>query len=194
MENDGAIAPGAGIVVFCCWFSGRGSQVESWTAAAHWESDGSGAPTGSSEKYPDAEGGPSDGAGLGVGVGVGAGVGVGVGIGVEVAVDVDVGVGVGVVVSIGDSVASAVGVLGAHVFDLWHLRAPFVSAAWLNGPVPAMATPNAAAIASATNAVAMPARARPGRRKLRMVGPPVRSARSGSLVRIEERRAAEAAS
>lgn len=192
MANDAAMAPGAGIVVFCCLFSGRGSQVELWTAAAHCESDGSGAPTGSSEKYPDAGGGPSDGAGLGVGVGVGAGVGVGV----EVAVGVDVGVGVGagVVVSVGDFVAAAVGVLGAHVFDLWHLRAPFVSDDWLNGPVPAMATPNAEAIASATNAVAMPARARPGRRKLLMVGPPVRSARSGSLARIEERRAAEAAS
>ena len=135
------MAPGAGIVVFCCLFSGRGSQGELWTAAAHCESDGSGAPTGSSEKYPDAGGGPSDGAGLGVGVGVGAGVGVGV----EVAVGVDVGVGVGagVVVSVGDFVAAAVGVLGAHVFDLWHLRAPFVSDDWLNGPVPAMATPNA---------------------------------------------------
>ena len=61
------MAPGAGIVLFCCRFCGRGSHVEECTSAAHWESGGNDdqEPTGGSEKYPDAAGDLLDGLGVG---------------------------------------------------------------------------------------------------------------------------------
>ncbi|HEY8672621.1 MAG TPA: hypothetical protein VIM76_02585 [Candidatus Dormibacteraeota bacterium] len=114
------MAPGAGVVLFCCWFSGRGSHDEECTAAAHCAPEGSDAPTGCSEKYPDAGGALDE-----VGVGVGAGVGVGVGAGV--AVGVGVGVGLGVAVVVGVAVGTGVGVL-VHVLVLWQLGVLPVSA------------------------------------------------------------------
>jgi hypothetical protein len=104
------------VVLFCCWFSGRGSHVEECTAAVHAAPDGNDAPTGSSEKYPDAGGGAFDDVGVGVGAGVGVGVGAGVDVGVVVGVAVALGVGVDVVVGVG------VGVL--HVLVLWQLTLP----------------------------------------------------------------------
>jgi hypothetical protein len=102
------------MVWFCCWFWGRGSHVEECTAAAHCAPEGSDAPTGSSEKYPDAGGGEWDVVGVGVGAGGRVAVGVGVGVGVAVAVGVPVAVDVGV------------GVL--HVLVLWQLTVPPASA------------------------------------------------------------------
>jgi hypothetical protein len=106
------------VLLFCCWFSGRGSHVEECTAAAHAAPDGNDAPTGSSEKYPDGGGGAFD----DVGVAVGAGVGVGVGAGVGVAVDAGVAVGVAAGVAVGVDVGVP------HVLVLWQLTLPPVRA------------------------------------------------------------------
>ena len=96
-------------MAFCWAFSGRGSQVEWWTWAAHCASEGRDdqLPTGRSAKYPAAGGGE-----LEVGGGVGAGVGVGVGVGVGTGVGVGVGAGVGVAPALGVGVGEGFGCPG----------------------------------------------------------------------------------
>src|SRR5947209_6743211 len=140
------MAPGAGFVLFCWLFCGRGSQVESCTCAAHCASDGSEdqLPTGRSPKYPEADGGDVEmaaavGGGVGVGAGVrlglGAGVRLGLGAGVVLRTAVAAGMGVwpGVGVPDGLRLAAGVGLLFADPVGVEH--SPARMQRWLEGLV-----------------------------------------------------------